>query len=421
MPDEQQPPVEQPVTTAPVEKSAPATPVSAAEALAEKKKKEKGRLRAQFSVAAGFFKQDKGIQPAAITAGILMGTTALATPLLGTMVGAGIAMAAGMYVLTKTSDVVVDNADALGKKARISPMALGVGLGVLTSLPELFVSVGAMMAGSPAIGIGNIVGSNTANLLLILGGTAAMKKIEGKGLSWKFNAVAMCGATAVFGAQMAAGFLSPVAGGAMLAGLGGYLWKSYKVAQKDAAEEKKKPAPAAAAPNEKPSPESKMPKWFNTAWGLAGLGGLIGASSLLVSSATAFSVAVGISPVVVGVLAVAVGTSLPEMMVNFKAARKGETDMAVGNILGSNVFNLLGIGGLLALSGSTVPADLNPRAGLAGLVNSAAFGLSALFGFAAMRKNKGGLTRKQGIAGVATYGAYTAATVALGASAPPPP
>src|SRR5690606_30275247 len=134
----------------------------------------------------------------------------------------------------------------LGKKVGIAPMTLGIGLGLLTSLPELLVSGGAIIKGEPAIGIGNVVGSNIANLFLILGATAAIKKIEGKGTSWKFNAAAMGISTAVFGAQMALGALNPFIGAAMLGGLGLYIWQSYKRGQKDMENEPEKPAKQAS-------------------------------------------------------------------------------------------------------------------------------------------------------------------------------
>lgn len=376
-------------------------------------------LRQHFGTLGRFIKEDKGLQPINITMGILLGTTALATPLLGTAIGAAGAMAAGMYLLMKTSDTVVNNVAVLGKKMGIAPMTLGIGLGLLTSLPELLVSGGAIMKGEPAIGIGNVVGSNIANLFLILGATAAIKKIEGKGTSWKFNAAAMGISTAAFGAQMALGALNPFIGAAMLGGLGLYIWQSYKRGQKDMENEPEKPAKQAsnatanaeAAENSK---ESKLPTWMNIALGVAGVAGLVGAAGFLVASATAFGIAAGVSPALVGVLGLAIGTSLPELTVNVKAALKGETDMAMGNILGSNVFNLLMIGGIVSLTGVAVPPDLNPTSTLMGLVNTAAFGLSALATWGVMKMNKGGVNRKHGIIGLGLYAAFTAASVALG-------
>lgn len=382
-----------------------------------------------FRQVAGFFVKDKGVQPAAIVAGLLLGTTALATPILGTMAGAGFLLAGSLGLLLKTSNIVVDNATAFGEKTKVPSMALGIGLGALTSLPELFVSGAAILAGNPAIGIGNITGSNIANILLILGGASAIRKINTKGASWKFNTAAMCGSTALFGAQMALGLLNPVAGAAMLGGLGFYLWKSYKLSKKDEAALAAEAAQAAgtgtektesvAAENkpEKESAEEKMPAWFNLVWGLGGVAGLVGSSALVVSSAVAFGAAVGISPAVVGLLAVAVGTSLPELMVSVKAALKGDANMSVGNILGSNIFNILAIGGMLALTNTPVPASLNPMSTMTGLMNTAAFGGSALLLSALMAKTKGKISRKQGLVGLGLYAAFAVANILTGRGA----
>ncbi len=416
----------QKTNTAEAEQSAKSETPANGNAVPPKKKRDFSLFKSHFTTAGRFAKEDKGVQSSAIVMGILLGTTALATPLLGSALGAAGAMAVGMYLLMKTSDTVVNNMAVLGKKMGIAPMTLGIGLGLLTSLPELLVSGGAIMQGNPAIGIGNIAGSNIANILLILGATAAIRKIEGKGNSWKFNAAVMGVSTAAFATQMALGALNPIVGAAMLGGLGLYMWQSYKRGQKDmpTAEEQQAAADAKtqAVQNgesvaEEPK-EAKLPTWMNISLGLAGVAGLVGAASFLVASATAFGIAAGVSPALVGVLGVAIGTSLPELTVNIKAALKGETDMAIGNVLGSNVFNLLMIGGIVSLTGAEIPPDLNPRETLMGFVNTAAFGVSALLAWGAMKLNNGGITRKQGVAGVALYAAYTTATVMLGTADP---
>ncbi|MCK5518146.1 MAG: sodium:calcium antiporter [Alphaproteobacteria bacterium] len=368
-----------------------------------------------------FVKKDKVVQFSAIIASIILSTTALATPMLGTVIGAGLALAIGFLLLMKTCDTVVNNAVAIGKKVGISPMTLGVALGALTSMPELFVSMGAVMTGNSEIGVSNMVGSNIANLLLVLGGTATIKKISAKGMDWKFNAAVMSASTVLFGAQMVMGVMSPVLGVLMLGGLGLYMWKSFKISQKDAENKRKEVAeianPSAVAmeeEEEEKSEEKKLPLCGNIGFGLAGIAGLIGSAGFVVASAIAFGVALNISPVVIGALAVALGTSLPEMMVNIKSALRGNTDMAIGNILGSNIFNILMIGGLLSLTGASMPVDLNPEENMLGLVNTAAFGISALLVIGIMKVNKGELKRKHGLISLGLYGLYTVATIMLG-------
>ena len=399
-------------------------------------KKNNGFLRKQFHAAGEFIKKDKGIQFGAIIMGILLGTTALATPMLGTAVGASIALAAGLLLLTKTSDTVVNNSSVMGKKAGVTSMAIGVGLGILTAMPELLISLEAMIAGNPSLGIGCIVGSNIANLLLILGGTAVVKKINSKGMSWKFNAAVMGISTIIFGAQMTLGVINPVIGTLMLGGLGMYIWQSLKIAHKDALNEQKEAEeitqPSAAAMYEEQrkktwkklfdkkskkqqkSLEEKLPLTANIGIGLAGVAGLIGSAAFVVESATAFGTALSVSPAVIGVLAVAIGTTLPEMMVNIKAVLNGDMDMAIGNIFGSNIFKILMLGGLLSLTGTPMPADLNPRETMLGFVNTSALGVSALLTWGALKMSKGELNRKHGILALGLYGIYTAATLVSG-------
>jgi len=401
-------------------------------------KKNNGFLRDQFQTIGEFVKKDKGIQFGAIIMGILLGTTAIATPMLGTAVGASIALAAGILLLTKTSDTVVNNSASIGKKVGVSSMAIGVGLGILTAMPELFVSLEAMMGGNSSLGIGCIVGSNIANLLLILGGTAVVKKINSKGMSWKFNAAVMGISTIIFGAQMVFGTLNPVIGTLMLGGLGMYILQSLKIAQKDAANElKEKEAakitqPSASAMEEEQekkswkklfgkkskkrqkSIEENLSLPCNIGLGLAGVAGLIGSAAFVVASATAFGTSLNVSPAVIGVLAVAIGTTLPEMMVNIKAVLKGDMDMAIGNIFGSNIFKMLMLGGMLSLTGTTIPDDLNPGETMLGLVNTSALGVSALLTWGALKMSKGELNRKHGIIALGLYGIYTAATLILG-------
>lgn len=403
------------------------------------------KLSKKFNQLAAYLKHDKGIQPGSILTSIVLATTAVATPILTTALGATAALFGGLYLLSKTSDTVLNNSRAIGSKMGINPMALGIVLGVLTSMPELFVSMGAMISGNPGIGIGNIVGSNIANILLILGGTAAVKKINIKGVDWKFNAMAMGAATLLFGAQMVMGFLSPVVGTLLIAGAAAYIWKSVKdvkkQAQKTAAEAAASPPSTDSQPaasvlenNLKPGlsnttttastasnatdtsedKENKLPKWANLALGGAGLLGLLGAASFVVSSAVALGAALNISAAVVGLLAVAVGTSLPEIMVSLKAAKKGDSALAVGNILGSNFFNFAIIGGILSMTGAPMPDDFSVKAGLQGVFNAAAVAGSAALAIGALKSRKESISRLRGVAGLCLYAAFTVATFLMG-------
>jgi cation:H+ antiporter len=377
-----------------------------------------------FARVAAYARENK-MEAVAIGTAALLGTTALTTPLMATTLGALGLMAGSFYLLLKTSDVVVNNASAIGKKMGIPPLLLGLGLGAITSLPELFVSVGAAMNGTPELGIGNIVGSNIANILLILGATAAIRPIISKGLSWKFNTLAMAGATVAMGVGLAAGVLSPIAGIGLLALAGAYMCGCYKAEKADELRERVK-AQVMPEPAEQKIPEAtaqtsidKLPTWLNALWGAAGVGGLIASADLLINSATVSATTLGVSPALVGALAIAIGTSLPELAVNIKAALKGETAMAVGNILGSNIFNVLMVGGAVGLAGAAVPPEFGPGTAY-GLLNMTAFGGSAALLTAALLKGKGSLQRWHGWAGLGLYAAFTGASVMMagGAAAP---
>lgn len=360
-----------------------------------------------FNKFATYLRQNKS-EPFALGMAILLGTTALATPLLSSTLGAMGLMAASFYLLIKSSDVVVETARTLGMKAQIPKLLVGLGLGAITSMPELAVSVKAALSGAAELGVGNIVGSNIANILLILGLTAAISPITSKGTSWRFNTMAMAGVTALYTAGMAYGSMGLAAGLGMMGIAAAYMFGSYHAEKADEI--------AARVSGNAPPPEDiptygmfGLPKMLNIGYGAAGVAGLIAAASLLVSSATVSATALGIAPALVGTLAVAIGTSLPELAVNIKAALKGETEMAVGNVLGSNIFNVLMVGGAVSLAGVNVPADFSPHTAY-GLLNMGAFAASGGLLAYVLMKGKGALTRAQGIAGLGLYAAFTAAS-----------
>lgn len=385
-------------------------------------KQEKSKTpQTAFAQAAGFIKNNK-LQTAFIAAPVLLVTTGLTTPLLAAVTGASIlikALSFGLMVgscamVAKTSDALVDNSSAIGKKKGISPIVLGLGLGVLTSMPELFVSLRAITVGASGISIGNIVGSNIANILLILGATAAFSGIQkGKGLVWKFNNKAMLGASVLFTGLLATNSLTLLPGLVLFGLTAAYLGRNYVLSKKDGAPPKKE------EDHKDPYHPHNMPTWFNSAWALAGLGGLIASAGLLVGSASVFAGNLGVPEALVGALAVAVGTSVPELMVNIKAARKGETDMAVGNILGSNVFNILVVGGALAAggallgAGAPVPPDFMPTNPMGHLNFWSLLGSAGLLGYL-LKKNDGGLKRSHGFGMAGLYIAFAATSMWLG-------
>lgn len=267
---------------------------------------------------------------------------ALALPfaaISGTL-GASIALGLGLILLVTSGDKLVENAQHIGLKLGWSPLLVGVlivGLG--TSLPEILTVIFAAISGSSGLALGNILGSNIANIGLILGLGLAMinGKIHPKG-KWLDYIVMLIATVLMLGVVFTTGTINQTVAIGFLAVLLVYLITTIKVngkiheAHEDVAHLKQPIAPA----------------YFGAALGLAGLA--VGAN-ILVGGAIDIASTIGISERVIGITVVAVGTSLPELAATWSAAKARQGDMILGNVLGSNVFNLLaatGAGGLVA-------------------------------------------------------------------------
>jgi len=256
--------------------------------------------------------------------------------------------AAGLALLLAGGEALVRGAVALAGRLGISPLIVGLTIvGFGTSAPEFVVSVEAALVGSPGISLGNIVGSNIANILLILGGAAALWPMAVHPDAIRRDGLVMLAATAVFVALALGGTLGRLHGAAMLVLLAAYvgwsLW-SDRHGGKEAAELHREEAEAGEVIYGAP----------RAGWGIAasiagGLVGLIIGARFVVDGAGGIARAAGVPDEVIGLTLVAVGTSLPELITSLAAARRGEADVAIGNVLGSNIFNLLGIGGVAAL------------------------------------------------------------------------
>ena len=414
-------------------------------------------LTDQFRAVAGYIKTHKA-QSACVLGSLLLGTTALATPFISGALGAGALMIGSVYALTKTTDVTLEGALATGKKWGMSALSLGLAIGAVNTIPETFVSLGAMWNGAAALGIGNIVGSNIAHNLLILGATAATAGIAAtkKGLSWKFNMAVMTGGAALFGAQLIGGTLSAPVGVAML-GIGAYYLKKRLFSGKsgsqaqaaDGADAAEEPGTCLfhdhgddhghahghthaqgqggcdhdhdhdAAHAHQPhvshgSTLDELPGWFSAAWTLGGFAGLVGAARLLVDTGTASALHMGVNEAIIGTIAVAVGTAIPELMVNVKAAMRKESDLAIGNVVGCNIFNTLIAGGVVATMGHgvAVPEALSPASALGALNLTAFLGSTGLLA-GALLAGKGSMKKWHGWAALGLYGAYMAASAGL--------
>ncbi len=262
---------------------------------------------------------------------------------------------AGLAGLVIGGDMLVRGAVALARGFGVSPLLIGLTLvGFGTSAPELVTSLQAALAGSPGIAVGNIVGSNIGNILLILGLGALIAPIAVAPEVLKRDGTVLALATlACLGAVLTGG-VGRLAGGAMLAALAAYLIATVVI------EKRRQTAAAALYEHEAellPTPPGGF--WRAGAILLVGLAATILGARFLVTGAISLAESAGIPEEVIGLTIVAIGTSMPELVTSVIAARKGHGDVAFGNVVGSNIFNILGILGATALAMPlSVPASI---------------------------------------------------------------
>lgn len=255
-------------------------------------------------------------------------------------------LAAGLVLLLGGGEGLVRGAVAFATRMRL-PMAVvgAVVLGFGTSMPELLTSLSAAFAGAPGIAIGNVLGSNIANILLILGVAALISPTRTDAAPMEDRAWLAAATVLGIGVIVVGATVGRSEGAILLIALGIYIWR---VLTRDDRGE--------AVPVIPDMGFGRMLLFLG-----GGLVALIGGASLLVEGATGIAQGLGISETVIGLTVVAVGTSLPELATSLAAARKGEAELALGNVLGSNVFNILAILGLTAaIAPIPVPPGLSP-------------------------------------------------------------
>ncbi|MCR9151742.1 MAG: calcium/sodium antiporter [Rhodobacteraceae bacterium] len=301
-----------------------------------------------------------------------------------------LAFAAGLVALFFGGDWLVRGAVGVARRFRVPPMVIGLTIvGFGTSMPELLVSVEAALDGVPQIAIGNVIGSNIANVLLILGAAAVIFPVHAPLAPMRRDIIAVILATLALWAVLASGEIGRGIGAAMVLALAVYLF--YCLRAGDAAE---------------PEDELPLPLWRALAEGIGGLLVLMAGARLLVWSASEIARTYGVSEAVIGLTVVAIGTSLPELATAVVAAYRKQSEIALGNVLGSNLFNILAILGITAL---VVPIPVDPR--FAGL--DIALALAAVLVLPALSAVAGRIGR---IAGGAMLAAYAAYIVLMGVS-----
>ena len=250
----------------------------------------------------------------------------------------------GIGLLTAGGELLIRGSLGIAKRAGISPLLSGlliVGFG--TSMPELVVSVNAALNGQPDIAIGNVIGSNIANVLLILGICAAITPLAVSPLSLRRDALVVIASSLLFILLANDGTLTLVDAMILLSSLVSYLVWAYWT-------EGRTYVPSGQVHVAEADEIQLLPKsiTWSTVQVIGGLVLLISGSQVLLKGAVGIAGELGISEAVIGLTIVAVGTSLPELTISVIAALRKHADVAVGNILGSNIFNVLGILGVSA-------------------------------------------------------------------------
>ncbi len=255
----------------------------------------------------------------------------------------------GLVILLIAGDVLVRGAVAMS--LRLGIPALIVSLTIVafgTSAPELLISIQAALDGVPALALGNVVGSNTANVLLVLGIPAVISGINTRNSDSQGDFWFMIGASVLFIALCFAGPLYFWHGTVLLAGISLFLAMAFVKAHRSRQLQK-------ALEEELGDPH--MPWWKIGALTVLGLAGLPLGADLLVDGAVNIAQRFGVDDGIIGLTLVAVGTSLPELATSVMAALRRQADVAIGNVVGSNIFNLLGIMGVASFFGPLpVPA-----------------------------------------------------------------
>jgi cation:H+ antiporter len=255
----------------------------------------------------------------------------------------------GLAALVAGAEALVRGASKIAMSLGISPLVVGLTIVAMgTSSPEIAVSVGAVLNGTTDIAVGNVVGSNVFNVLFILGLSAVITPLVVHSQIIRQEVPIMIGASVVLAVMVIDGSLSRAEAALLLALLVAYMVFLVRQSRAETAEIR----------DEYASAVQRNGAW-DSHWAVqallivAGLGLLVLGSEWLVNAAVAFARALGVSDLIIGLTIIAAGTSMPEVATSIMAAVRGERDIAVGNVIGSNTFNILGC---LGLSG-VVSAD----------------------------------------------------------------
>ena len=251
----------------------------------------------------------------------------------------------GVAMVLTGADRLTEGASALARRMNVPEIIIGLTIVAAgTSAPELFVSLVSALKGTPDMAVGNVVGSNTMNAMLIVGCAAMVAPMVISRSTVKKDIPFAVGASVLLMLLSLNNYLGRWDGIILLLGFASFMVYTLMQAKKGEAAPVTDDSQQAA----NSTPSKGMNPWLSALWVVAGLAMLVIGSNLFVDSASSVAYSLGISEGVVGLTVVAGGTSLPELATSVVAARKGQSAIAIGNVIGSNVFNILMILGLTA-------------------------------------------------------------------------
>lgn len=308
---------------------------------------------------------------------------------------------AGLVLLIWGADRFVHGAAAGARNLGVSPLMIGLTIvAFATSAPEILVSVDASLRGEPGLAFGNAIGSNIANIGLVLGTVALIQPIQLRSATLRREMPALLAVSLLTVSLFLDSYVSRIDGLVMLTGLVIVMIWLARLGMR-----------AAPADPIKADYEAEIPQDVSMAmavfWFLVGLGTLLLGAHLLVDGSLNIAKAFGVSSVVIGILVVALGTSLPELAVSLVSAMKGEYGLAIGNIVGSNIFNMLAVIGVAAV---IAPSPMAQSVLSLHIFVMVAFTL-VLFAMTYDYDGKAELSRVEGAALLAAFIAYDAYVV----------
>lgn len=298
----------------------------------------------------------------------------------------------GLLLLAVGAEGLVRGSTSIALRVGVTPLVIGLTVVAFgTGSPELTVSIEAAYRGNSGIALGNVVGSNISNVALILGISALTRPMRVRSALIRREMPLMIAVTLLLCLLLWDGTLSRVDGLLLVTGSVAYTAFAYLSAKRDRSE-------AVAAEFDAGIKEISRPAWLDTTFVVTGFAALLVGAKLLLGGATAVAESFGVSQVVIGLTVVAVGTSLPELATSVVAAARGEADVAFGNVIGSNILNILCILGVAALIRPFEVQGLRPL-DLIALVGSAVLLLPLMWRGSVLNRWEGGVL-------LAGYGAY---------------